>query len=687
MQKIMLIKPKRYSINKSAIFIILTIVTLFIGTFSLSNATETPQFRNILTQKSTFPNMLPENIKAQFDRDVTWDVRLNLSKLGGITDFVYFGEAPDANDGPPADAYDTIKPPAPIKNYIYAWFNDSLPAPYNLLERDYRQYPSDSKTWNLSVLWVPTGGTPPATITITWDRTLLNMSEYDQISLLNQSGVQVSNMKITNSFTFTCPANTPQLFTINCDMDTKPPQIINHSPENGETGDTFSFNATVIDDITSPHNLIVKVNWSHGSFIGNETMSLLNGNIFTKSITLDNYSIDNLTYHFYAVDNAKTPNINYTAQLSASITDDESPSIFNTSSSLEVGTGDSITIWTKATDNIGVINVSTFIDEIEYLMIWNNLSNQWEYLYTAPSESLENHSYFITASDAAGNTGIDGPHDISVFDDDPPYFTYLIAIPSMQLINGTVNLTTTVTDNINVSSVALRINGPAGYPPMNITLQGNGTVYFFNQTYLIAGIYNYSFWGNDTSNNSDTSSEQQFTIFEELLITNLSHDWNFITLPFNQTINTTNLNIKFNGDTYNWSEALSEGLILPSIFAWDRNAQGYILTNLLIPGYGYWMYAYQECELWATGLCSMLTTNYVTSLVNHWNVFGIPINQLINKTTLLFLFDGITYNWTEATTTQNPTGAPLVLKDIFGWHRQQPQGYFLADVLEPGISY
>jgi hypothetical protein len=69
------------------------------------------------------------------------------------------------------------------------------------------------------------------------------------------------------------------------------------------------------------------------------------------------------------------------------------------------------------------------------------------------------------------------------------------------------------------------------------------------------------------------------------------------------------------------------------------------------------------------------------------NVIGIPLNQAKNKTTLLFVYEGIEYNWTEATTTQNPTGAPLVLKDIFGWQRQQPQAYFLADLLEPGARY
>ncbi|MCK5031059.1 MAG: hypothetical protein KAR64_06300, partial [Thermoplasmatales archaeon] len=38
-------------------------------------------------------------------RAIVWDVRLDMSEdLEGTSDYVVFGEAPDANDGPPADS-------------------------------------------------------------------------------------------------------------------------------------------------------------------------------------------------------------------------------------------------------------------------------------------------------------------------------------------------------------------------------------------------------------------------------------------------------------------------------------------------------------------------------------------------------------------------------------------------------
>jgi hypothetical protein len=618
---------------------------------------------------------------------ITWDVRLNLSKSGGKTDFVYFGEAPDANDGPPADSYDTAKPAPPTKNYIRAWFNDSLPDPYDELERDYRYYPDNAKVWNLSVLWIPTSGSPSATITIVWDRTHLNMSEYDKVTLQNGSGVQVSNMRITGDFTFICPAYTPQLFIINCQVDTAPPQIINHSPGSGETGDTFTFNASVLDDITPANYLIVKVNWTHGSLSGNDTMTPMGGNYFMKTITLSNYTTNALLYHFYANDTAKTPNVNYTTQLSATITDDEPPLMTGSSSSVSVGTGDTIPLWVQATDNIAVASAKATVDSIDHAMTWNSGNACWEYLYTTPSGSITNHSYTVSVSDASLNIETSEPYLISVFDNDPPLITNMLSTPNFQLINGYVNLTATVTDNINVQTVTVRITGPTGYTPVNMSMTMNGNSYFFNQTYSIAGVYNYSIWANDTSNNKVPSSVSQFTIFGELQISTLFSGWNFVSLPFNQTVSTANLFIVYEGDEYTWSEAIAEGLLIPSIFDWDRNGQGYALVSSLVPGRGYWLYAYQDYELWATGLTSMISTNYITSLLYRWDVMGIPINQPVSKNTLIVVYNGGEYNWTQATTNQNPTGGPLILKDLFGWDRTAPQAYFLADILEPGMSY
>ncbi|GAH75304.1 unnamed protein product, partial [marine sediment metagenome] len=65
---------------------------------------------------------------------VAWSVVLSFSEMSGREDEVVFAEMPDANNGPPADIYDKRKAPwPPGPPYLYAWFNDSLPYPYDFL--------------------------------------------------------------------------------------------------------------------------------------------------------------------------------------------------------------------------------------------------------------------------------------------------------------------------------------------------------------------------------------------------------------------------------------------------------------------------------------------------------------------------------------------------------------------------
>ena len=68
--------------------------------------------------------------------DEVWNVTIQCNTSGGQGDYITLGEATDANDGPPVDAYDVLKPPAGMTPYIRAWFNDNLPSPYDALFAD-----------------------------------------------------------------------------------------------------------------------------------------------------------------------------------------------------------------------------------------------------------------------------------------------------------------------------------------------------------------------------------------------------------------------------------------------------------------------------------------------------------------------------------------------------------------------
>jgi VCBS repeat-containing protein len=185
--------------------IILAVVLLF-TTYSTANI---PDRESVIQWKSP-------------GRGIVWDVVMNCNNSGGQGDYVTFGEATDGIDGPPHDAYDVLKPPAGITPYIRTWLNDNLPAPYDALFADYRHYPDTDKVWNLTVHWMPSSGSSPTTITISWLTSEVDDSEYTSVNLCTESGAILKNMLLFNTYTFSCPAYIPQNFKIICNANNPP---------------------------------------------------------------------------------------------------------------------------------------------------------------------------------------------------------------------------------------------------------------------------------------------------------------------------------------------------------------------------------------------------------------------------------------------------------------------------------
>jgi len=169
-------------------------------------------------------------------RSIVWDVTLQASETGGACDYVVFGEAPDAHDGPPPDSYDVVKPPAPIPPYLRTWLDDNLPSPYDTLWKDYRSYPDTMKVWNLSVQWVPSDYVSPTMVTISWDPALFDDSEYTIVTLCTDVGIPLKNMLVSTNYAFFCPANIPQNFKIMCLLNHPPNVPSNPTPVNQSTG-------------------------------------------------------------------------------------------------------------------------------------------------------------------------------------------------------------------------------------------------------------------------------------------------------------------------------------------------------------------------------------------------------------------------------------------------------------------
>jgi len=162
-------------------------------------------------------------------------------------------------------------------------------------------------------------------------------------------------------------------------------------------------------------------------------------------------------------------------------------------------------------------------------------------------------------------------------------------------------------------------------------------------------------------------------------IANLSSGWNFVSVPFNQSIDTTNTTINCNGTEYNWTEAIISGVVSQYIFGWNRVGGGYTFEDALEPGYGYWMYVYYDCEFLALGVNTNPDT-YITDIESGWNIVGVPDDQNVGKTDFVIYYNGTEYNWTEAII------SGVVNQYIFGWN-SAGGGYIFADILEPGCGY
>ena len=166
----------------------------------------------------------------------TWNCTLQATETNGRIDTTTIGEATNATDGPTPDAYDIVKPPTPPEiPYLRFWLDDHLPTPYDALWDDIRKGPATDKTWNLTLQWMPQDYTTPTTVTLTWTPAILNTSEYTTILLCNQTGATLQDMRLHPSYSFTCPAVTPQQLTIHCHANQPPTTPQNPVPTNAST--------------------------------------------------------------------------------------------------------------------------------------------------------------------------------------------------------------------------------------------------------------------------------------------------------------------------------------------------------------------------------------------------------------------------------------------------------------------
>jgi hypothetical protein len=159
-------------------------------------------------------------------------------------------------------------------------------------------------------------------------------------------------------------------------------------------------------------------------------------------------------------------------------------------------------------------------------------------------------------------------------------------------------------------------------------------------------------------------------------ITNLLSNWNFFSLPFNSSIHKSNLFIEYDNFNYNWSEAVVHKIVSDYIFDWNRFSQTYIFSDILQSGYGFWVYSYEDCEIWIENIIVPPEDPYITHLETGWNIVSIPSYENVSKSELL-IDDAI---WSYA------VSQGWISDFIYGWNRPY-QYYEIANTLMPSYSY
>ena len=168
-------------------------------------------------------------------------------------------------------------------------------------------------------------------------------------------------------------------------------------------------------------------------------------------------------------------------------------------------------------------------------------------------------------------------------------------------------------------------------------------------------------------------------------ICQLYSGWNFISVPYNQSINPEELFIKYDSSYLSWSEATSNQnptgspIVNSYLFEWNRTTQSYGFVSTLKPGQGYWLYAAQECELSSRQVSDAYQPS-ISLLEENWNAIGLPQIQMINKDDMIIVINTTQFDWDDA------VSLFYVNDYIFYWNSFL-QTYEFANMIDPGSAY
>lgn len=294
-------------------------------------------------------------------------------------------------------------------------------------------------------------------------------------------------------------------------QDTTLPEISNvlDVPDPQEVGSLINISCDVVDNM-GVFGVWINITIPGGGFTNVSMTKGVGSQWFLDSVFLP---LGVYTYVIFA--NDTSDNWNSSSGYTFTIQDTTQPAISNV---IDVPDpqeiGGQVNISCDATDFVGVYNVWVNITQpgggYTNVSMIKGAGDEW--YHNSPYLILGIYDYIIWANDSSDNWVSSSGHSFLIHDTTPPEISSVLALPNIQIVQNSVNISCDVTDFVGVYEVWINITDPGG-SSINVSMEkGPGDSWYNDTIYTVLGIYDYVIWVNDTSDNWNSSSGHTFEI-------------------------------------------------------------------------------------------------------------------------------------------------------------------------------
>ncbi len=240
------------------------------------------------------------------------------------------------------------------------------------------------------------------------------------------------------------------------------------------------------------------------------------------------------------------------------------------------------------------------------------------------------------------------------------------------LENSTTNAINVLPNDSDVDGNTLTILSVS--TPLHGSATTDGTMCYYTPTTSYHGPDSFIYTISDGFGGTATATVSLTVIQQHTL--NVDANWNLISIPCDTPIEKANIMVRYGSTTYTWAQAVGNGYILAALYGWNATLQSYYLADTLVPGQGYWCWAYYDVQfyIWSDAVGS----GNIVNLKTHWNIIGLPYETPIDVDDLIIHYNGVDYTWNQAVANN------IVLGFVYGWDNNM---YTLESTLNPDEGY